>query len=68
MHFWGLTVDVITCNTLVSRHKIDPNRGNVFLCQVISIGLCVDFSAHIAHYFLSSHGNRYLSSILMVIK
>jgi len=41
MHFWGLTVDVITCNTLV-----------------ISIGLCVDFSAHIAHYFLTSRGDR----------
>ena len=43
MHFWGLTVDVISCNTLV-----------------ISIGLCVDFSAHIAHGFLSVSGNRYL--------
>ena len=42
MHFWGLTVDVISCNTLV-----------------ISIGLCVDFSAHIAHGFLSVSGNRY---------
>jgi len=41
MHFWGLTVDVISCNTLV-----------------ISIGLCVDFSAHIAHGFLSHHGTR----------
>jgi len=41
MHFWGLTVDVISCNTLV-----------------ISIGLCVDFSAHIAHGFLSVSGNR----------
>ena len=36
MHFWDLTIDVISCNTLV-----------------ISIGLCVDFSAHIAHGFLS---------------
>eukprot|EP00092_Neocalanus_flemingeri_P040503 GFUD01044108.1.p1 GENE.GFUD01044108.1~~GFUD01044108.1.p1 ORF type:complete len:1044 (-),score=198.42 GFUD01044108.1:97-3228(-) len=41
MHFWGLTVDVISCNTLV-----------------ISIGLCVDFSAHIAHGFLSVSGDR----------
>jgi len=41
MHFWGLTVDVISCNTLV-----------------ISIGLCVDFSAHIAHGFLSVSGTR----------
>ena len=41
MHFWGLTVDVISCNTLV-----------------ISVGLCVDFSAHIAHGFLSSTGDR----------
>ena len=38
MHFWDLTIDVISCNTLV-----------------ISIGLCVDFSAHIAHGFLSRY-------------
>merc|ERR1719334_1663585 len=37
MNFWGLTVDVISCNSLV-----------------ISIGLCVDFSAHLTHGFLSS--------------
>ena len=41
MHFWGLTIDVISCNTLV-----------------ISIGLCVDFSAHIAHGFLTRQGSR----------
>merc|ERR1719336_1761119 len=41
MYFWGLTIDVITCNTLV-----------------ISIGLCVDFSAHIAHGFLARAGSR----------
>ena len=41
MHFWDLTIDVISCNTLV-----------------ISIGLCVDFSAHIAHGFLSCRGSR----------
>ena len=41
MHFWDLTIDVISCNTLV-----------------ISIGLCVDFSAHIAHGFLSQRGSR----------
>jgi len=41
MYFWGLTIDVITCNTLV-----------------ISIGLCVDFSAHIAHGFLARSGSR----------
>merc|ERR1711915_186287 len=41
MHFWGLTVDVISCNTLV-----------------ISVGLCVDFSAHIAHRFLMTSGTR----------
>jgi len=40
MHFWDLTIDVISCNTLV-----------------ISIGLCVDFSAHIAHGFLSRRGS-----------
>jgi len=41
MFFWGLTIDVITCNSLV-----------------ISIGLCVDFSAHIAHGFISRSGTR----------
>ena len=41
MYFMGLTINVITCNTLV-----------------ISIGLCVDFSAHIAHGFISRLGSR----------
>ena len=41
MYFMGLTINVITCNTLV-----------------ISIGLCVDFSAHIAHGFISRSGSR----------
>ena len=41
MHFWDLTIDVISCNTLV-----------------ISIGLCVDFSAHIAHGFMARAGSR----------
>jgi len=41
MHFWGLTIDVISCNSLV-----------------ISIGLCVDFSVHIIHGFLTATGDR----------
>ena len=41
MHFWGLTLDVISCNTLV-----------------IAVGLCVDFSVHIAHRFLATPGDR----------
>jgi len=41
MHFWGLTIDVISCNSLV-----------------ISIGLCVDFSVHITHGFLTTPGDR----------
>ena len=41
MHFWGLTLDVISCNTLV-----------------VAVGLCVDFSVHIAHRFLASPGDR----------
>ncbi len=32
MHFWGLTIDTVSCNNLI-----------------IAIGLCVDYSAHIAH-------------------
>ena len=41
MHFWGLTVDTVTCNHLI-----------------IAIGLCVDYSAHIAHRFLVELGTR----------
>lgn len=37
MHFWGLTIDVVSCVTLV-----------------ISVGLCIDYSAHVAHTFLVS--------------
>ena len=41
MHLWGLTMNVLTCMTLV-----------------ISVGLCVDFSAHIVHFFLAASGSR----------
>lgn len=40
MHFWGLTIDTVSCNNLI-----------------IAIGLCVDYSAHIAHRFLLESGN-----------
>ena len=40
MHLWGLTMNVLTCMTLV-----------------ISVGLCVDFSAHIVHFFLAASGS-----------
>ena len=40
MHFWGLTIDTVSCNNLI-----------------IAIGLCVDYSAHIAHRFLLETGN-----------
>ena len=39
MHFWGLTIDVVTS-----------------IIVIISIGLCVDYSAHIAHAFLTGKG------------
>lgn len=39
MHFWGLTIDVISCINLV-----------------IAVGLCVDYSAHIAHCYVISKG------------
>ena len=39
MHFWGLTIDVVSCVNLV-----------------IAVGLCVDYSAHIAHYFMTCKG------------
>lgn len=41
MHFWGLTIDVVSS-----------------IIVIISIGLCVDYSAHIASTFLSSKGNE----------
>lgn len=41
MHFWGLTIDTVTCQHLI-----------------IAIGLCVDYSAHIAHRFLVEQGTR----------
>uniref|UniRef100_A0A0K2U8Y5 SSD domain-containing protein n=1 Tax=Lepeophtheirus salmonis TaxID=72036 RepID=A0A0K2U8Y5_LEPSM len=42
MHFWGLTIDTVSCNFLI-----------------ISIGLCVDYSTHVAHRFLiEAEGSR----------
>ena len=38
MHFWGLTIDVVSAVNLI-----------------IAIGLCVDYSAHIAHGYLVMH-------------
>ena len=50
MHFWGLTIDTVSCNNLI-----------------IAIGLCVDYSAHIAHRFLlensASKQNRVQSTM-----
>jgi len=41
MHWWGLTIDTVSCTMLV-----------------IAIGLCVDYSAHIAHRYLIETGNK----------
>eukprot|EP00095_Tigriopus_kingsejongensis_P012251 snap_masked-scaffold472_size162276-processed-gene-0.4 protein:Tk12251 transcript:snap_masked-scaffold472_size162276-processed-gene-0.4-mRNA-1 annotation:"hypothetical protein DAPPUDRAFT_306990" len=41
MHFWGLTIDVVSCVNLV-----------------IAVGLCVDYSAHIAHAFMTCSGSK----------
>ena len=41
LHFWGITIDTVSCNNLV-----------------IAIGLCVDYSVHITHWFLSESGTR----------
>ena len=41
LHFWGITIDTVSCNNLV-----------------IAIGLCVDYSVHITHRFLSEPGTR----------
>jgi multidrug efflux pump subunit AcrB len=41
MHFWGLTLDTVSCVILV-----------------IAIGLCVDYSAHIGHTFMTLKGSR----------
>ena len=42
IHFWGLTIDVISCVNLV-----------------IAVGLCVDYSAHIAHCFMAQTGEKF---------
>ena len=64
MHLWGLTVDVISCNTLVTSVVASVVISVVISVgpaphQVISVGLCVDWSAHIAHGFLAAAGSRY---------
>ena len=76
MHLWGLTVDVISCNTLVTSvvasvviSVVTSVVASVVISvvisvgpaphQVISVGLCVDWSAHIAHGFLAATGSRY---------
>eukprot|EP00095_Tigriopus_kingsejongensis_P005354 maker-scaffold34_size539781-snap-gene-1.9 protein:Tk05354 transcript:maker-scaffold34_size539781-snap-gene-1.9-mRNA-1 annotation:"hypothetical protein DAPPUDRAFT_306990" len=41
LHFWGLTIDTISCINIV-----------------LAIGLCVDYSAHIAHAFIVEEGDR----------
>ena len=47
MHFWGLTIDVVSCVTLV-----------------ISVGLSIDYAAHVAHTFLvSTEEDRNLRAI-----
>ena len=40
MHFWGITIDTVSCVNLI-----------------IAIGLCVDYSAHIAHRFTEEKGS-----------
>jgi len=46
IHFWGLTIDVISCVNLV-----------------IAVGLCVDYSAHMAHCFMAQTGDSNERSI-----
>ena len=41
LHFWGITVDTLSCINIV-----------------LAIGLCVDYSAHIAHAFIVSKGKN----------
>ena len=41
MHFWGLTIDVVSAVNVI-----------------IAIGLCVDYSVHICHAFLTVAGAR----------
>ena len=40
MHFWGLTIDTISCVNLI-----------------IAMGLCVDYSVHVAHWFVGETGD-----------
>merc|ERR1712032_1483239 len=41
MHFWGLTIDVVSAVNVI-----------------IAIGLCVDYSVHICHAFLTVSGSK----------
>jgi predicted RND superfamily exporter protein len=41
MHFWGLTIDVVSAVNVI-----------------IAIGLCVDYSVHICHAFLTVSGTK----------
>ena len=41
LHFWGITIDTISCINIV-----------------LAIGLCVDYSAHIAHAYIVEEGKQ----------
>ncbi|KAK7069236.1 Patched domain-containing protein 3 [Halocaridina rubra] len=41
MHWWGLTIDIVSCIDLV-----------------LAIGLCIDYTAHVGHTFMTTTGTR----------
>ena len=61
MYFWGKRSSVLSSHPihhslmahLHSDISIDPVSSTML---IISIGICVDYSAHIAHHFLSAKG------------
>ena len=57
MHWWGLTIEITSMNILIIRYLLNISTI-IFILSFSSVGLCVDFCAHIMHGFLTVHGTR----------
>ena len=59
IHFWGLTIDTVSCtNIIISIGEINFDTLLSLIFTFLSPGLCVDYSAHIAHAFMSTQGSK----------